>query len=104
MKMIRLTDAINAVEDHFKARDEDFWRDKATKKDADLMCQHILERLINAEHVELDSHHLEMLRRLGLWSEIPYIIFKASKENNRTIQDIWADQHKYKYTTSGDTK
>lgn len=97
MRMIRLTDAISAVEDHFKAREEDFWRNESTKKDADLMCQHILERLINAEHVEIDKKNLESLSRLGLWSE--------NLMDKRTIQEIWADKHKgWKYTTTGGTK
>lgn len=88
MRMIRLTDAISAIEDHFKAREEDFWPNEATKRDADLMCQHILERLINAEHVEVDKDDIERLERLGLWKDACKIYVKH--HTNQILEDFKA--------------
>jgi len=86
MRMIRLVDAINIIEEQLNSPYSD---DESTAS----FTMTIVERLINAEHVEVDKDNLGMLQRMGLWRE------------NRTVQEIWADQHKgVKYTTTGGTK
>lgn len=64
MRMLRLTDAISAVEG--LEHKDTYGHDQETIKSIQLA---ILERLINAEHVEVNQDNLRFLQRMGLWRD-----------------------------------